>query len=844
MRMRFGSFRPALICGALAVAVLAAPSGADLVPEPDPATPAAAIVDAALNASGLVPAVSDAAGARYDLANGCHAIRVGAAGAYVTRQGSGYAATAAAGGAEPFHFQATDLGRYLLFGAGSNFLAAADSPLAEGVDRVRASNPATTADGVAVESLSKAAPAVTDGAVADGTGRGSGVVAAAGPSELADWRVDNAPGGFRVVLPSTASALGVAADGTLNLVKAANGAIFTFPAATGCATWPEVEIGIDGPIATGATPYGEVRGFLDAHLHMMAFEFLGGRARCGRPWHPYGVTKALVDCADHEPGGLGAVLENVLAGGGRPTHDTTGWPTFGYWPRYDSLTHEQVYYKWLERSWRGGQRMFVNLLVDNNVLCEIYPYKAHGCNEMDGVRLQAQRLQQLERYIDAQNGGPGEGWFRIVKDPFEARRVMNSGKLAVVMGIEVSVLFDCGVFLEQQRCTTAELNDRLDEVYDLGVRQMEFVNKFDNALSGVAGDSGSTGIVVNNGNFAETGRFWQMETCTEADGHAHDRTQPNVHDDGYAQFEKFAADNGHEAPALTSRDALAGAVLQVTGTSGAAPAYPQGPHCNVRGLTTLGEHLIRRMATKGMIFDPDHMSARARRQALDIVQELGYSGVVSSHGWADDTTYPRVYEMGGVVAPYGGGSTGFVNKWRQHKAWADPRYYWGFAYGADTNGFGSQGGPRGANAANKVTYPFTGFGGTTVHQQRSGQRVYDVNTDGVAHYGLYPDWLEDLRRQAGDEIIEDMARGPEAYLQMWERAMGVAPDACRPDIANLHDSAFAGVRKGMTPEQVLVAVGQPSSRDGMVFSYCLDKGNRAAVLFDANGRVSQVIRRA
>ena len=39
-----------------------------------------------------------------------------------------------------------------------------------------------------------------------------------------------------------------------------------------------------------------------------------------------------------------------------------------------------------------------------------------------------------------------------------------------------------------------------DEVYDLGVRDMELVNKFDNGLAGVAGDGGTTGVVVNSGN--------------------------------------------------------------------------------------------------------------------------------------------------------------------------------------------------------------------------------------------------------------------------------------------------------------------------------------------------------
>jgi hypothetical protein len=226
------------------------------------------------------------------------------------------------------------------------------------------------------------------------------------------------------------------------------------------------------------------------------------------------------------------------------------------------------------------------------------------------------------------------------------------------------------------------------------------------------------------------------------------------------------------------------------------------------------------------------MSARARQQGLDILEKDGYSGVVSSHSWADDAVYPRVYKLGGVVTPYAGGSTGFVNSWRRYKTdWADPRFTFGFGYGSDVNGFGAQGSPRGANAANKVTYPFTGFGGTTVYQQHSGERVYDINTDGVAHYGMYPDWLEDLRMQGGDEIIADMVRGPEAYLQMWERAVGVPGNACRPDVPDLTDEAIAGLHAGMTVEEVLRSAGQPSSRTGTQFTYCMTGGRTATANF-------------
>ena len=54
-------------------------------------------------------------------------------------------------------------------------------------------------------------------------------------------------------------------------------------------------------------------GFIDAHVHMNANEFIGGEIRCGEPYSPLGVTVALQDCEDHKPDGLPALLENVLS---------------------------------------------------------------------------------------------------------------------------------------------------------------------------------------------------------------------------------------------------------------------------------------------------------------------------------------------------------------------------------------------------------------------------------------------------------------------------------------------------------------------------------------------------
>jgi len=700
---------------------------------------------------------------RYAMAGGCYALN-----------------------GQSVRFQATDLGRYLLYSTDRKFLTA----------------------GIL----------------------GNSVHWDVAPSPRGDWIVQ------KTLLGSTFQL-----DDGRRLTKSSSGFVtgptgsaFSLSTTTGCPEYPEVDTNVTGGPHAGVTPFQEVRGYVDPHVHGMAFEFLGGDVHCGRPWHKYGAPSALVDCFDHTlTDGNGALMEAFLSG--KSTHDPVGWPTFKDWPAPHSLTHEGIYYKWLERSWRGGQRIMTNLFVENNKLCELYPIKHNSCDDMTSIRLQAKDAYAMQDYIDAQYGGPGRGWYRIVTTPWQAREVINQGKMAIVLGIETSLPFGCTTKLGLPACTKASIDKQLDEVRALGVTQMELVNKFDNALSGVAGDGGEVGMLVNGANFLETGSFWRMQHCEPADGESHDNNQ-------------MVTVPGIEA---TQQDALFGAVAMFGLMAPAVlPVYPPAPHCNSLGLTDLGAHLVNRMAEKHMLFDPDHMSVASRNAALTQLEALKYPGVLSSHSWSTPDAYPRIYKLGGFIAPYAGDSTGFYAKWQRHLGWADPRYYFGFGYGADINGLGAQGDPRGAGVPNPVTYPFTGLAGVQVDKNHSGERVYDINVDGVSHYGLYPDWVEDVRKVAGADgadIGQDLARGAEAYLQMWERAEGISPDSCRnADLRRTVSNVQLVVRKGMTTLQVMRAVGQPYTRLGSAYGICAkttgDPHVPMTITFDAAGRVGDVRR--
>jgi hypothetical protein len=679
-----------------------------------------------------------------------------------------------------FTFKPTDLGTYLLYGTGGKFLAGSDGA---GLDP--------------------------------------------GPSPDAEWTVRKVGKKFTFTLPNGRS---LAVSGkSFAMGKAAR---FALETAKGCPIYPEAAVNVSGDPHAGVSDFQEVRGYVDGHTHGMAFEFLGGDVHCGRPWHKYGAPYALRDCKDHElTKGYGAILETFFSGG--LGHDPVGWPTFKDWPAPNSLTHEGTYYTWLERSWRGGQRLFVNLLVENNQLCKIYPVKRNSCDDMDSIRLQAHDMYKMQDYIDAQFGGPGKGFYRIVKTPWQARKVINDGKMAVVMGIETSVPFGCTFKAvlgnDIPACDAADISRQLDEMHRLGVRQMELVNKFDNALAGVAGDGGTTGTVVNAANFLETGTFWDMRHCSPADGESADNPQIALPNIGAGQ-----------------QDALFGAIGKLFGSVlPALPLYGRPAHCNRRGLTSLGAYTINGLAKRHMIFDPDHLSVKARQAAMDQVQRIGYPGVISSHSWSTPDTYPRIYKAGGFITPYAGDSTGFVEKWRRHLGWADKHYYFGFGYGADINGLGAQGNPRGTRVANKVTYPFKGLNGVRIDKQHAGKRVYDINADGVAQYGLYPDWIQDLRKVAGRDgakIVDDMTRGAEAYLQMWERAEGVKPDSCRnPGLRKTVSKIQRLLRPGMSTVAVMKKVGQPYTRLGTTYGICAEQGGhkvKVTIEFSQRGKVT------
>ena len=588
------------------------------------------------------------------------------------------------------------------------------------------------------------------------------------PDDRSEWQLAAENTGF--ALTNAGSHLALAHDtdngglyftGPLDLLTFDRETSLNFVAAEDCFDFPEVTLNASGSTEAqrenlkgqSAAP---VRGYIDGHAHITSYEFMGGKFMAGEPFNRFGVEEALKDSKDlHGKDGALDLIGNLYTFDDiNNRYDTRGWPDFPWWPNHQQMSHMGYYHKWIERAYLSGLRIMVTNLVENEVLCwaqsNINPaswVNPNSCNVMDSIRLQAQRLRELEEYIDAQAGGPGKGFFHVVTSPQEARETIAAGRLAVVMGIEASETFNCGL---NDYCTRETIEELLQEVYDLGVRSLYPTHKFDNQLAGSVVEGG----FINVGELLSTKRFFETKECDSETSGRH----------------------------MTSGFPLIGdidGIREILDAVHLNPEYDETiEHCNQHGLSPLGSYLVNRMIDLKMMVELDHMSNDTATAVMDIAEARGYSGVLSTHSWmlagkngSVHYNTRRLIEAGGFTAPYNSDANDMEHRVGRYLDLVEQTPYWrGVGIGTDMSGLGGQPGPRSDAIEQPLEYPFTSEFGITFDQQVSGNRVFDLNSDGIAHYGLLADFIEDLRQRAPQRTYEAVMNSAEAYLQTWERS--------------------------------------------------------------------------
>lgn len=654
---------------------------------------------------------------------------------------------------EPFRLQAADLGTYLLYDADRGFLTGSYERVTE---------------------LDSDMTTVQDGFISP-----------------AEWVFEDG-----LVLRNRSTDLWLGKSGLVEREWRAQ--TLSLQDAEGCAEFPELSLDATGDVTQTTWGDGALYGFTDAHSHLLSNYAFGGYMFHGAPFHRLGVEHALPDCqAAHgemgrrdffgyvydESGNDSDVLLTLVGALGRgeldvDNHQTDGFPTFSDWPDATRRnTHQTQYHRWLERSWMSGLRLVVNHATSNSVICNLMVGEGiaparYDCEDMTAVDRSIDEAWAMQDWIDAQHGGPGEGWFRIVTSPAEAREVIQDGKLAVVLGIETSDLFRCHLTprVDGIVCDEAYVDEQLDLYWDRGVRVVFPNHKYDNAFT--PGD-GSGGF-LEAGNFFNSGHFTNMtEGCPDG--------VPTGFDGGDVTLggllsprEEFVSD-----PPVDMSD-FPESPLDVALDNGAylLEGGIEGDFCQNGTLTPLGEALFEGLMDRGMLIEIDHLPAHSYARAYELLEARDYPALGTHRRHWDGRLFAldgfSTVGFGQCQDPDDPGGTlrGALDTMAlRGEMGSAPSLGFGF----DLNGFASKSEGRFARCDDQtdpVTYPFDSYAGdVTFTEPFVGERAVDFNQQGLVHIGLIPELIEDARHDAAsDDDLEPLFRSAEAYVQMWEKA--------------------------------------------------------------------------
>lgn len=659
-------------------------------------------------------------------------------------------------------------------------------------------------------------------------------------------------------------------------------------------------------------PKGTIRGlwgYADLHAHLFNHMAFGGHMIHGSIHSAIGLKGlmtprarsdpkiALRDChVTHgkAPDGRGVLTLFPEAG-----HDGRGYPKMA-WPRFNSTAHQQCYVDWLKRAWQSGLRIVHMDVGNHRAMAELYAswhtLRVPGLQgrllpnpPTDEWNLEAQ-LKAAHAFVKLPDVEP---WCGVARNAREARELVASGKLAMVLGVETE---DIGrlhghvgglLFAKVKRLkngewvpmdeasvrrTIAKYLGGLKDKY--GLAHVFPVHTAEN----VFGAPALYDLKLLIGGYLLRGRSGPPWPPLSFDmkNLGRMRNAWGGGEGGEGIFARLDIQLDHipgEYAAMRTLDTnVRKAMESIQREYWRVPPGPRLGHAHARGLTRVGEILIEELMKLGMIIDVDHMSEKGVNRTLAIAEKHKYP-VVASHtafrelafgSWKfagppsigphakpvvnEDESYSykrrfrfgtsraealaserarsarqleRIRKLGGMIG-VGTGSGAVAVSWRNRvanncdgssRSFAQNYLYAveklggvrrsGVALGTDVNGLaglvGPRFGPLGAAGAVGDTLRertrkaqletqehgvrYKDLQQPMVRSQaeheplvpcRTGTRTYNFNLDGLAHYGLLPDLLQDLRNIGlTPNDLAPLFRSADHYVRMWERAEAI-----------------------------------------------------------------------
>ena len=494
--------------------------------------------------------------------------------------------------------------------------------------------------------------------------------------------------------------------------------------------------------------------------------------------------------------------------------------------RWQNTTHHAMSIDWMRRVYRGGLRLMVADAINSRLLDFSTSFPADQDPETDSDSYLRQIVAMKALALD------NSDWMEVALSPKHAREIIADNRLAVVLSIEVDSFGDCdfanGDFSHNaensvagtRRCTDEDVETALEKVHDLGVRQLHMMHLTDNQFGGSAiydDFSNANNYFINH----------QYSSGQYASGRSHETGVDFVLRSNMRLGESSCMLIPIKEPATPRpivnfvglRDSSLGLIDKMRGLGIMLAA----DHMSERTLDALLD--IKNPNFKS---DDGFTSGDGRVYPFRCEESPEPEACFMSEGWPIIFTHTnfrelsethhraenqktkeqrrRVHQLGGIIAPgiisesglsvteLTDGPTimnleeGIPNDCpRTSKAYAQSLELlyqeWigmgrditklGVPLGTDFNGLNGSVRPR---KGPECGGPLVNYENGLAPDQAFGKK-WDINAQGVAHYGMLPDFLEDLREVGASRTdLRPLFLGAESYIRMWENVCSKAFD--------------------------------------------------------------------
>jgi microsomal dipeptidase-like Zn-dependent dipeptidase len=140
-------------------------------------------------------------------------------------------------------------------------------------------------------------------------------------------------------------------------------------------------------------------------------------------------------------GEIVSILDQTAAGF---THQQSGSPDFQSWPAARTVDHQVMHIDNIHRAYQGGLRLMFAAATDDELITKVWnqginvlgnPMPSHNPSAEWDSKSAANQLTYIQSLV-----GANSSWMQIVSTPAEARSAIVAGKLAVVLSLEMDEL--------------------------------------------------------------------------------------------------------------------------------------------------------------------------------------------------------------------------------------------------------------------------------------------------------------------------------------------------------------------------------------------------------------------